>query len=119
MSADDLSALMGVLVGVPQYDITEMYSALTSRGRPTEGNIPSVYDHSIDHRDVQHWILTVNVSPKASLQNILMTHPVYRKLLTDCLRFNGLTTADGNHNGIVNGMNKTNYGHKTNNHFLK
>ncbi|XP_056622590.1 lysophospholipid acyltransferase LPCAT4-like [Triplophysa dalaica] len=88
LSADDLSALMGVLVGVPQYDITEMYSALTSRGRPTE----------------------------ASLQNILMTHPVYRKLLTDCLRFNGLTTADGNHNGIVNGMNK---GHKTNNHFLK
>ncbi|KAI7814601.1 hypothetical protein IRJ41_022824, partial [Triplophysa rosa] len=82
----------GVLLGVPQYDITEMYSALTSRGRPTE----------------------------ASLQHILMTHPVYRTLLTDYLRFNGLTTADGNHNGIVNGKNKGFYnGHKTTNHLLK
>lgn len=92
LSSDGLSALMGALVGVPQYDITDMYSVLTSRGRPTED----------------------------SLRNVLMTHPTYRKLLTDYLHFNGLTTADGNHNGIVNGKNKGfSNGYRTNNHLLK
>ncbi|XP_051981660.1 lysophospholipid acyltransferase LPCAT4-like [Xyrauchen texanus] len=53
LSAEDLCGLMGALVGVPQYEIAEMYSALTNRGRPTE----------------------------ASLQDLLMTHPIYRTLL--------------------------------------
>ncbi|XP_016348244.1 lysophosphatidylcholine acyltransferase 2-like isoform X2 [Sinocyclocheilus anshuiensis] len=73
LSADDLSGLMGALVGVPQYFITEMYTALTTRERPTE----------------------------ASLQDLLMTHPVYRKVFTEYLHSSGL--ADGNHNGIPNG----------------
>ncbi|ROL29824.1 Lysophospholipid acyltransferase LPCAT4 [Anabarilius grahami] len=73
LSADDLSGLMGALVGIPQYSVEEMYSALTSRGRPTE----------------------------ASLQDLLRTHPVYRKVLTEYLHSSGL--ADGNHNGIPNG----------------
>ncbi|KAF4111689.1 lysophospholipid acyltransferase LPCAT4 [Onychostoma macrolepis] len=73
LSADDLSGLMGALVGVPQHFITEMYTALTTRGQPTE----------------------------ASLQDLLMTHPVYRKVFTEYLHSDGL--ADGNHNGIPNG----------------
>lgn len=76
LSADDLSGLMGALVGIPQYDIGEMFSALTTRGRPTE----------------------------ASLQDVLKTHPVYGKVLTEYLLSNGL--ADGNHYGVPNG--KTN-----------
>ncbi|XP_067303741.1 lysophospholipid acyltransferase LPCAT4 [Pseudorasbora parva] len=73
LSADDLSGLMGALVGIPQYDIGEMFSELTTRGRPTE----------------------------ASLLDLLMTHPVYGKVLTEYLQSNGL--ADGNHNGVPNG----------------
>ncbi|XP_051757202.1 lysophospholipid acyltransferase LPCAT4 [Ctenopharyngodon idella] len=73
LSVDDLSGLMGALVGIPQCSVGEMYSALTSRGRPTE----------------------------ASLQDLLRTHPVYRKVLTEYLHSSGL--ADGNHNGIPNG----------------
>ncbi|RXN36168.1 lysophospholipid acyltransferase LPCAT4 [Labeo rohita] len=73
LSADDLSGLMGALVGVPQYGIADMYTALTTRGRPTE----------------------------ASLQDLLLTHPVYRKVFTEYLNSVGL--ADGNHNGVPNG----------------
>ncbi|XP_026122245.1 lysophospholipid acyltransferase LPCAT4 [Carassius auratus] len=73
LSADDLSVLMGALVGVPQHSITEMYTALTTRGRPTE----------------------------ASLQDLLTTHPVYRRVFTEYLLSSGL--ADGKHNGIPNG----------------
>ncbi|XP_043100178.1 lysophospholipid acyltransferase LPCAT4 [Puntigrus tetrazona] len=73
LSADDLSGLMGALLGVPQYFITEMFTALTSRGRPTE----------------------------ASLRDLLTTHPVYRRVISDYLRCSG--PADGNHNGIPNG----------------
>uniref|UniRef100_A0A8C2D6Y4 Lysophosphatidylcholine acyltransferase 4 n=1 Tax=Cyprinus carpio TaxID=7962 RepID=A0A8C2D6Y4_CYPCA len=72
LCADDLSGLMGALVGVPQYSITEMYTALTARGRPTE----------------------------ASLQDLLMTHPVYRRVCTEYLHSSG--SADRNHNGIPN-----------------
>uniref|UniRef100_A0A671LA96 Lysophospholipid acyltransferase LPCAT4-like n=1 Tax=Sinocyclocheilus anshuiensis TaxID=1608454 RepID=A0A671LA96_9TELE len=75
LSAGDLSGLMGALVGIPQYEVEEMYSALTTRGRPTE----------------------------ASLQDLLMMHPVYRKVLHEYLHSSGL--ADGNHNGIPNGNN--------------
>ncbi|XP_048039491.1 lysophospholipid acyltransferase LPCAT4 [Megalobrama amblycephala] len=78
LSADDLSNLMGALVGIPQYAVEDMYSALTSRGRPTE----------------------------ASLQDLLRTHPVYRKVLTEYLHSSGL--ADGNHNGIPNGKANSN-----------
>ncbi|KAK7177228.1 hypothetical protein R3I93_001271 [Phoxinus phoxinus] len=80
LSAGDLSGLMGALVGIPQYDIGEMFSALTTRGRPTE----------------------------ASLQDLLTTHPVYQKVFTEYLRSNGL--ADGNHNGIPNGKPNGNNG---------
>ncbi|KTG02749.1 hypothetical protein cypCar_00037235 [Cyprinus carpio] len=76
LSAGDLSGLMGALVGVPQYEVAEMYTALTTRGRPTE----------------------------ASLQDLLKTHPVYGKVLSEYLHSSRL--ADGNHNGIPNG--KTN-----------
>ncbi|KAK2913220.1 hypothetical protein Q8A67_001619 [Cirrhinus molitorella] len=78
LNADDLSGLMGALVGIPQYGIAEMYTALTSRGRPTE----------------------------ASLLDLLMTHPVYRKVFTEYLQSSGL--ADGNHNGIPNGKSNGN-----------
>lgn len=37
LSAEDLSGLMAALVGVAQYNITEMYSELTNGGQPTEG----------------------------------------------------------------------------------
>ncbi|XP_073672851.1 lysophospholipid acyltransferase LPCAT4-like [Garra rufa] len=76
LNAEDLSGLMGALVGIPQYGIAEMYTALTTRGQPN----------------------------KASLQDLLMTHPVYRKVFTEYLRSSELP--DGNHNGIPNG--KTN-----------
>ncbi|XP_051565816.1 lysophospholipid acyltransferase LPCAT4-like [Myxocyprinus asiaticus] len=82
LSAEDLCGLMGALVGVPQYDIAEMYSALTTRGRPTE----------------------------ALLQDLLMTHPIYHKLLTDYLHSDAIVTADGNHNGILNGKANGNNG---------
>ncbi|XP_065117957.1 lysophospholipid acyltransferase LPCAT4 [Paramisgurnus dabryanus] len=75
LNADDLSGLMEALVGVPQYDITQMYSTLTSRGPPTE----------------------------ASLHNLLMTDPVYSKLLIHL--HTSSVTADGNHNGIINEKN--------------
>ncbi|XP_051501714.1 lysophospholipid acyltransferase LPCAT4-like [Myxocyprinus asiaticus] len=75
LSADDLSGLMGALMGVPQNDIAEIYSALTTRGRPTE----------------------------ASLRDLLMTHPIYCKVLSDYLHFDTFVTADGNHNSVLNG----------------
>ncbi|XP_026117431.1 lysophospholipid acyltransferase LPCAT4-like [Carassius auratus] len=78
LSAGDLSDLMGALVGIPQYGGAEMYTALTSRGPPTE----------------------------ASLQDFLKTHPVYRKVLSEYLHSSRL--ADGNHNGIPNGKNNNN-----------
>lgn len=76
LSADDLSGLMGALVGVPQHFITEMYTALTTRGRPTE----------------------------ASLQDLLTTHPVYR-MLTEHLLSSGLADGNHNGipNGAANG----------------
>ncbi|XP_056091675.1 lysophospholipid acyltransferase LPCAT4 isoform X2 [Rhinichthys klamathensis goyatoka] len=76
LSAGDLSGLMGALVGIPQYAIEEMFSALTTRGRPTE----------------------------ASLQDLLMTHPVYRKVFTEYLR------STGHHNGTPNGKANGNDG---------
>lgn len=76
LSEEDLSGLMGALLGIPQYSITEMYRALTSRGQPTE----------------------------ASLRDLLMTDPTYRKVITEYLHFSGLE--DGNLNGLSNG--KTN-----------
>ncbi|XP_039519778.1 lysophospholipid acyltransferase LPCAT4 isoform X2 [Pimephales promelas] len=80
LSAGDLSGLMGALVGVPQYAIDEMFSALTTRGRPTE----------------------------ASLQDLLMTHPVYRKVFTEYLRSTEATA--GNHNAVPNGKANGNDG---------
>ncbi|XP_016348236.1 uncharacterized protein LOC107693384 isoform X1 [Sinocyclocheilus anshuiensis] len=47
LSADDLSGLMGALVGVPQYFITEMYTALTTRERPTEETGPGWSAHQL------------------------------------------------------------------------
>lgn len=90
LSAEDLSSLMGALLGIPQRSITEMYSALTSRGQPTE----------------------------ASLRDLLLTHPMYRKVITEYLHFsgpedrnhNGLPNEkpNGNNNGIYNGYRTTN-----------
>ncbi|KAL7855708.1 hypothetical protein AOLI_G00193120 [Acnodon oligacanthus] len=96
LSAVDLSGLMAALVGVPQYNIAEMYAELTTRGQPTE----------------------------AALYDLLTTHPTYQKFLNECFQSEGggLAMADGNHfpkgkassnnNGIQNGngvANKKDY----------
>ncbi|KAG7314100.1 hypothetical protein KOW79_022596 [Hemibagrus wyckioides] len=81
LSSEDLSGLMAALVGVAQYNITEMYSELTNRGQPTEG----------------------------ALYNLLMTHPTYQKLFKEYFEHEGLRlVADKNHNGIPNGKTSRN-----------
>ncbi|KAK3523458.1 hypothetical protein QTP86_033606 [Hemibagrus guttatus] len=81
LSAEDLSGLMAALVGVVQYNITEMYSELTNRGQPTEG----------------------------VLYDLLMTHPTYRKLFKEYFEHEEpRLVADRNHNGIPNGKTSGN-----------
>ncbi|XP_062864990.1 lysophospholipid acyltransferase LPCAT4 isoform X2 [Trichomycterus rosablanca] len=77
LSADDLSGLMGALVGVPQYHITEMYTELIRTGEPTEG----------------------------ALYDLLTTHPTYQKLFGEYLHRDRArhATDDRNHNGIPDG----------------
>ncbi|XP_060720278.1 lysophospholipid acyltransferase LPCAT4 [Tachysurus vachellii] len=81
LSAEDLSGLMAALVGVAQHSITEMYTELTDRGQPTEGEL---YD-------------------------LLMTHPTYKKLFKEYFEHEELRhVADRNHNGIPNGKTSRN-----------
>lgn len=53
LSAEDLSGLMAAVVGVAQYNIAEMYSELTNRGQPTEGEYKKTYNLSCsrNHED--------------------------------------------------------------------
>ena len=37
LSEGDLSGLMAALAGVPQYNVEVMYTELSTRGQPTEG----------------------------------------------------------------------------------
>ncbi|GAA6074103.1 lysophospholipid acyltransferase LPCAT4 isoform X1, partial [Tachysurus ichikawai] len=81
LSAEDLSGLMAALVGVAQHSIAEMYTELTDRGQPAEGEL---YD-------------------------LLMTHPTYKKLFKEYFGHEELRhVADRNHNGIPNGKTSRN-----------
>ncbi|XP_030635306.1 lysophospholipid acyltransferase LPCAT4 [Chanos chanos] len=87
LSAEDLSDLMGALIGVPQYNTAEMYAELTTRGQPSE----------------------------AALKELLTTHPTYSRVISEYLqseeeglKTETLSTANGKtqnrtEHGISNG----------------
>uniref|UniRef100_A0A4W4EJD9 EF-hand domain-containing protein n=1 Tax=Electrophorus electricus TaxID=8005 RepID=A0A4W4EJD9_ELEEL len=84
LSAADLSNLMGALVGIPQYNVGEIYSELTSKGQGTE----------------------------AALYDLLTTHPTFKMILNEYFQCGCVepVMADGNHNGIQNGKTIHNNG---------